>query len=306
VDHAKKPVQADRDAASRSSSSRSAHWCILQWTRIRFHGHAAESGDKTHFLPFNLGNDGHAGNPPAADGGYRTAYLWREVWQRDSLLDILGRFMHLQVEENASSPIEGIKKITKETMIFPRYHQLDAVRRLVGTAASTGRGGTTWSSIRPVRASPIPSPGWRIGLASLHDEHDAKVFDSVVVVTDRRVLDQQLQNTIYQFDHKQGVVQKIDEDTRQLVQALAGTPIIITTLQKFPFITETLDKLRGRASLPGLQISTAGKRFAVIVDEAHSSQSGESAMELKGVLNADGMQRGFGDVCGRTRAGRRG
>jgi len=109
-------------------------------------------------------------------------------------------------------------------------------------------------------------------------------------VTDRRVLDQQLQNTIYQFDHKQGVVQKIDEDTRQLVQALAnGTPIVITTLQKFPFISETLEKLR-EESLPGLSISTKDKQFAVIVDEAHSSQSGESAMELKGVLNADRLQ----------------
>ena len=87
------------------------------------------SGDKTHFLPFNLGNHGHAGNPPAADGGYRTAYLWREVWQRDSLLDILGRFMHLQIEEKRILTDEGIKKITKETMIFPRYHQLDCVRR---------------------------------------------------------------------------------------------------------------------------------------------------------------------------------
>ena len=98
------------------------------------------SGDKTHFLPFNLGNHGHAGNPPAADGGYRTAYLWREVWQRDSLLDILGRFMHLQVEEKRILTDEGISKITKETMIFPRYHQLDCVRRLVAHAREAGPG----------------------------------------------------------------------------------------------------------------------------------------------------------------------
>jgi type I restriction enzyme R subunit len=116
------------------------------------------------------------------------------------------------------------------------------------------------------------------------------VFDSVIVITDRRILDQQLQNTIYQFEHKQGVVQKIDEDTRQLVQALAnGTPIIITPLQKFPFISETLEKLRKEDHL-GINISTKDKQFAVIVDEAHSSQSGESAMELKGVLNADRIQ----------------
>src|SRR5207244_859555 len=161
------------------------------------------SGDKTHFLPFNLGDHGHVGNPPAAEGGYRTAYLWREVWQRDSRLDILGRFMHLQVEEKRILTDEGIRKTAKETMIFPRN---------------------------------------------------------------------------YQLDHKQDVVQKIDEDTRQLVQALAnGTPIVIPTLQKLPFISETLEKLH-KEDHPGLAISTKDKQCAVIVDEAHGSQSGESAM----------------------------
>ena len=248
------------------------------------------SGDKTQFLPFNLGNQGHAGNPPAADGGYRTAYLWREVWQRDSLLDILGRFMHLQIEEKRILTDEGIRKITKETMIFPRYHQLDCVRRLVRHAKAHGPG-RNYLVQNSAGSGKSNSIAWLAHhLSSLHDAADKKVFDSVIVVTDRRVLDQQLQNTIYQFDHKQGVVQKIDEDTRQLVQALAnGTPIVITTLQKFPFISETLEKLR-EESLPGLSISTKDKQFAVIVDEAHSSQSGESAMELKGVLNADRLQ----------------
>jgi len=98
------------------------------------------SGDKTHFLPFNLGDHGHAGNPAAADGSYRTAYLWREVWQRASLLDILGRFMHLQEVEKRILTDTGIKKITIETMIFPRYHQLDSVRRL-GCLRGRGRPG---------------------------------------------------------------------------------------------------------------------------------------------------------------------
>lgn len=252
------------------------------------------SGDKTHFLPFNLGNAGHAGNPPAADGGYRTAYLWREVWQKDSLLDILGRFMHLQIEDKRILTDTGIKKITRETMIFPRYHQLDSVRRLVAHARAHGPG-RNYLVQHSAGSGKSNSIAWLAHrLSSLHDAHDQKIFDSVIVVTDRRVLDQQLQNTIYQFEHKQGVVQKIDEDTRQLVQALAnGTPIIITTLQKFPFIAETLDKLR-QETPPELQggvaISTQGRQFAVIVDEAHSSQSGESAMELKGVLNASGVQ----------------
>lgn len=245
------------------------------------------SGDKTHFLPFNLGNEGHAGNPPAADAGYRTSYLWREVWQRDSLLDILGRFMHLQVEEKRILSDEGIKKITKETMIFPRYHQLDCVRRLVAHAQTHGAGRNylVQHSAGSGKSNSIAWVAHR--LSALHNAEDQKIFDSVIVVTDRRVLDQQLQNTIYQFEHKQGVVQKIDEDTRQLVRALAnGTPIIVTTLQKFPFIAETLEKLR-EEDHPGIAISTKDKQYAVIVDEAHSSQSGESAMELKGVLSAD-------------------
>lgn len=248
------------------------------------------SGDKTHFLPFNLGNLGHAGNPPAADGGYRTAYLWREVWQRDSLLDILGRFMHLQVEEKRILTDEGIRKITRETMIFPRYHQLDSVRRLVAHARAHGPG-RNYLIQHSAGSGKSNSIAWLAHrLSSLHNVEDKKVFDSVIVVTDRRVLDQQLQNTIYQFDHKQGVVQKVDEDTRQLVQALAGgTPIIVATLQKFPFIVETLEKLRQDEPY-GLDIPTKDKRFAVIVDEAHSSQSGESAMELKSVLNAEGIR----------------
>ena len=126
-------------------------------------------------------------------------------------------------------------------------------------------------------------------LSSLHDEHDDKVFHSVIVVTDRRVLDQQLQATIYQFEHKTGVVEKIDEDTQQLARALSqGTPIVITTIQKFPFISQALSTLEKKGS--GVKIDTAGKRFAVIVDEAHSSQSGETATTLKGMLNKEGIE----------------
>ena len=290
VDHAIRQYKRDRDANEPIFVFKQralVHFAVDQdqafmATRL--------SGDKTHFLPFNLGNDGHAGNPPAADGGYRTAYLWREVWQRDSLLDILGRFMHLQVEDKRILTDQGIRKITRETMIFPRYHQLDAVRSLTGHSREHGPG-HNYLVQHSAGSGKSNSIAWLAHhLASLHDGQDIKVFDSVVVITDRLVLDQQLQNTIYQFDHKQGVVQKIDEDTRQLVQALAdGTPIIITTLQKFPFIAETLEKLR-EERLPDLQIATAGKRFAVIVDEAHSSQSGEGAMELKAVLNAEGIR----------------
>ncbi len=140
VEDAKKQYKKDRDHREplfEFTKRTLVHFAVDQdevWMTTRL------SGDKTHFLPFNLGDEGHAGNPPAATGGYRTAYLWREVWQRDSLLDILGRFMHLQVEEKRILTDEGIKKITKETMIFPRYHQLDCVRRIVANHAKTWAG----------------------------------------------------------------------------------------------------------------------------------------------------------------------
>jgi len=249
------------------------------------------SGAKTFFLPFNLGANGGAGNPPAADTGYRTAYLWREVLQSDSLMDILGRFMHLQVEDKKVVTDKGIKKIRKETMIFPRYHQLDSVRKLIHHSKENGAG-RNYLVEHSAGSGKSNSIAWLAHrLSSLHDADDKKIFDTVVVITDRRVLDQQLQDTIYQFEHKQGVVQKINEDTRQLVTALStGTPIIISTVQKFPFVTETIDKINKELGEGSAAISTKGKRFAVIVDEAHSSQSGETVGELKHVLNKEGIE----------------
>ena len=287
VEHAKNQYKRDRDAKELVFDFKKrtlVHFAVDQDTVFMT---TRLSGEKTYFLPFNLGNSGHAGNPPAADGGYRTAYLWLDVWQRDSFLDIIGRFMHLEVAEKRILTDQGIKKITKETMIFPRYHQLDSVRKLVAHAREAGPG-HNYLIQHSAGSGKSNSIAWLAHrLSSLHDEGDKKVFDSVIVVTDRRILDQQLQSTIYQFDHKQGVVKKIDEDTRQLVKALAdGTPVVITTLQKFPFVAETLEKLREETS-EDIAISTKNKQFAVIVDEAHSSQSGEGAMELKGVLNAD-------------------
>ncbi len=225
------------------------------------------AGKATYFLPFNLGNGTGAGNPENP-GGYKTYYLWERVWERDSFLDILARFIHLQSEEKKG----GEKKVKKETMIFPRYHQLDSVRKLVAGAWTTGVG-HNYLVQHSAGSGKSNSIAWLAHrLASLHDNKDEKVFDSVIVITDRLVLDQQLQNTIYQFEHKQGVVQKVDIDSTQLAQALAtGTPIVITTLQKFPFVTEKIGELPAR-------------KYAVIIDEAHSSQSGESATELKGVL----------------------
>ena len=245
-------------------------------------------GSETDFLPFNRGNNHGAGNPPVA-GNWKTAYLWDEVLRADSLLEILQRFMHLEVKERQVRTDKGARTVRKETMIFPRYHQLDAVRKLVSHArlAGAGRNYLVQHSAGSGKSNSIAWLAHR--LASLHDKHDEKVFHSVVVVTDRRVLDQQLQSTIYQFEHKTGVVEKIDEDTRQLARALSqGTPIVITTIQKFPFISQALSNLEKKGL--GVTIDTAGKRFAVIVDEAHSSQSGETATALKGMLNKAGIE----------------
>ncbi len=246
------------------------------------------SGRKTFFLPFNLGYNEGAGNPPAQDEHYRTGYLWEQVLQRDSLLDILSRFMHLQVEEKKYLKDGAIKRRKSETMIFPRYHQLDVVRRLIDHSKVNGAG-KNYLVQHSAGSGKSNSIAWLAHrLSSLHTETDEKIFHSVIVITDRKVLDQQLQDTIYQFDHKQGVVQKIDEDTRQLVKALSGgTPIIITTIQKFPFVSETLEKLQEEEG--DIELTTKGKCFAVIVDEAHSSQTGETAADLREVLNRDGV-----------------
>ena len=245
-------------------------------------------GRETTFLPFNRGHEHGASNPPV-DGNWKTQYLWDEVLQADSLLEILQRFMHLEVKEKQVKTERGVRTVRKETMIFPRYHQLDAVRNLVGYARQHGSG-RNYLIQHSAGSGKSNSIAWLAHrLSSLHDENDEKIFHSVIVVTDRRVLDQQLQDTIYQFEHKTGVVEKIDENTQQLARALShGTPIVISTIQKFPFISQALSTLEQRGA--GVKIDTAGKCFAVIVDEAHSSQSGETATALKDMLNKDGIE----------------
>ena len=240
------------------------------------------AGSATFFLPFNQGDEGRAGNPPNADG-YRTSYVWEQVWQRESLLDIFARFLHLQVEDKRT---EDGKLIKKETMIFPRYHQLSAVRELVAASKIEGAG-NNYLVEHSAGSGKSNTIGWLAHrLASLHTDADEKIFDSVIVITDRRVLDKQLQDTIYQFDHRQGVVQKIDKHSGQLADALYnGVPIIISTLQKFPHVTKQLLKMAEERGDEGDNLLPR-RRCAVIIDEAHSSQSGESATDLKEVLSA--------------------
>ncbi len=243
------------------------------------------AGDATFFLPFNKGNEGGAGNPVDTQGrNYRTSYLWEEVLTPDSFMDIIARFIHLQVEEKLTD--EG-RKVKKESMIFPRYHQMQAVRKLIDASLKDGVGNNYLieHSAGSGKSNTIAWLAHR--LASLHHSNNEKVFDSVVVITDRLVLDKQLQDTIYQFEHKMGVVQKIDVNSKQLAEALENSvPIIITTLQKFPFVSRQLQKLaeeRGETSTGVLPT----KKFAVLIDEAHSSQSGETATDLKEVLGGD-------------------
>jgi type I restriction enzyme R subunit len=229
------------------------------------------AGLETDFLPFNRGirsgiHTG-AGNPPNPDG-HRTAYLWEEVLQRDSWLDILERFVHLQKTE---SEFDG-KVIKEERLIFPRYHQLDTTRKLVAHARENGPG-HRYLVQHSAGSGKSNTIAWLAHqLSSLHGAGDRPVFDSTIIVTDRRNLDKQLQDTVYQFDHKPGVVQPIDRDSDQLAAAMtAGTRIIISTLQKFPFIMKKIGTL-------------GAQRFAIIVDEAHSSTTGRAAEKLRDVL----------------------
>ncbi|MCW3109831.1 MAG: hypothetical protein JWQ09_4337, partial [Segetibacter sp.] len=245
--------------------------------------------DATYFLPFNKGNRGGAGNPiDEEDLSYKTGYLWKEVLQKDSLMDVLGKFIHLQTDEKFT---EDGRKIKKETMIFPRYHQLQAVRKMIHTSLED-EVGTNYLIEHSAGSGKSNTIAWVAHrLSSLHKTDNTKLFDSVVVITDRVVLDRQLQDTIYQFEHKKGVVLKIDKDSKQLAAALENSvPIVITTLQKFPFVTEQLRKLaeeRGEDTKGLLKT----KNYAILVDEAHSSQSGETAADLKEVLGGEDLAR---------------
>lgn len=234
-------------------------------------------GAKTFFLPFNqgsagAGNDGGAGNPANPDG-YATSHLWEVALQKDSLLDIVNKFLHLEVKEETELDARGNEvKRKKERIIFPRYHQLDSVRKVIADvrANGTGKNYLVQHSAGSGKSNSIAWTAYR--LASLFVD-DTPLFDSVVVVTDRRILDSQLQETISGFDHAIGSVVTIGKDktSADLRDAInGGARLIVSTLQKFPVIYE--------------QVESKGKRFAIIVDEAHSSQTGTSALKLKSAL----------------------
>ncbi|NJC71239.1 type I restriction endonuclease subunit R [Planosporangium thailandense] len=277
VEHAKKQYRDDRDPKELLFARRTlVHFAVdpdLVFVTTKL------DRDKTRFLPFNMGSEGPgvsggAGNPSAKPGGYRTSYLWERIWHPDTWLDLVRRFLHTEKGSD---------------LIFPRFHQWHAVLSLTDHAARHGSG-HNYLVMHSAGSGKSNTIAWLAHrLSSLHTPADpaaldakaiAKglgpnqpVFDKVIIITDRVVLDRQLQDTVFQFDHVPGVVQRIDKDSAQLATALQSetAKVVITTMQKFPFI---LDKVNG----------LKGKRFAIVVDEAHSSQSGESAAALKKVL----------------------
>lgn len=237
-------------------------------------------GPMTNFLPFNQGSngagrDGGAGNHPNPTDGYVTSYFWENVLQKDNLMDILQKFISYEKTEKKKVMPDGSTNIKKtEKIIFPRYHQLDVVRKLVRHVRENGPGHNylIQHSAGSGKSNSIAWTAYR--MASLHDSNNEAVYDSVIVVTGRRVLDQQLQATISSFDHTLGSVETIDDkkSSKDLLNAInKGKRVIVTTLQKFPVIYEQVQ-------------SAVGKRYAIIVDEAHSSQTGQSAMKLKAAL----------------------
>ncbi len=280
VDNAKLQWQYDRDA--REPAFRFNHRILAFFAVDLYEAWMATElkGPETYFLPFNQGsngpgNDGGAGNPQAEGDDYVTSYIWKDVLNKDSLLDIIQKFISLEVKKEKKKASNGYDTIvTKRRLIFPRYHQLDVVRKLIADVRVNGSGKNylIQHSAGSGKSNSIAWTAYR--LASLHDTANEPIFTSVVIVTDRRNLDAQLQETVTGFDHTLGSVCAIDEkkSSKDLRDALnAGKRIIVTTLQKFPVIYEEVD-------------DTKGKRFAIIVDEAHSSQTGQSAMKLKVAL----------------------
>lgn len=241
------------------------------------------AGPDTYFLPFNKGTkEGGAGNEvPEDENSYATGYLWQEVLQPDALLNILARFMHLQIEEKEDW--QG-KKVRKETMIFPRYHQWDVVEKLVDAAKVEGPG-NKYLIQHSAGSGKSNSIAWTAHqLSSLYDARGNKTFHSVIIVTDRTVLDDQLQETIYQFEHVDGVVGRINRSegdgskSEKLAHALeTSQPIIIVTIQTFPHVLKAIED----------STSLKGRNYAIIADEAHSSQTGSTARQLKEVLMLD-------------------
>ena len=232
-------------------------------------------GPATEFLPFNIGNNGGKGNPVNPQGSHRTAYLWEQVWERESWLEILGRYLIVQRDKQ--------KRVEK--IVFPRFHQLDVTRKLQAAVLRDGPGGK-YLVQHSAGSGKTNSIAWTAHfLAELHDASHQKVFDTVLVVSDRNVIDSQLQEALFDFQRTTGVVATITGEgsskSGELAAALAGDKkIVVCTIQTFPFALEAVRTLA----------AAKDKRFAVIADEAHSSQTGEAASQLKAVLSPEELR----------------
>ena len=243
------------------------------------------AGQETFFLPFNMGRDGGAGNP-VVQGTSSTSYMWERVWDRDAWLNIIGKFLHVEIKDDID-PITGAKS-KKTTLLFPRFHQWELVTDLLATVKAEGLG-HRYLGQHSAGSGKTNSISWTAhGLATLHDDSNEKVFDSVIVITDRNVLDDQLQAAIKQIEGIDGTVGRINIDEAHragqtsksglLAQELmSGRLIIIVTMQTFPFAMAEIAANKG----------LAGKKFAIIADEAHSSQTGRTSQQLRRVLTAE-------------------
>lgn len=268
VEHAKHQYKTDRQPNDKLFGFRRAlvHFAVdnslvYMTTRIE--------GMKTYFLPFNRGYNNGAGNPPV-ENNFASCYLWEDVLTKDSLTELIARFMHIVVEKKKDPNTGWVSK--KERLLFPRYHQRDVVCKLVADARQNGAG-KDYLIQHSAGSGKSNSIAWTAHhLSDLHNADDRKVFDKIIIITDRRVLDRQLRDTVRQFEQQRDVVKGVTTSS-ELREALEDkTKIIVSTLQKFPVIAEDVARV-------------SGKTFAVIVDEAHSSQSGESTKALKQTLS---------------------
>ncbi|MEE4208463.1 MAG: DEAD/DEAH box helicase family protein, partial [Parvularcula sp.] len=236
------------------------------------------AGENTFFLPFNKGFDGHGGNPPRSDGEYPVAYFWEEICQRDTWLRILHSFVY--VEKKDVVDLKGNWSV-KETLIFPRFHQLDAVNSMVADAKEKGPG-HSYLCEHSAGSGKTSTIAWTAhDLVKLRTDDGKPIFHKAIIVTDRNVLDGQLQDAVQQIDHQRGLIAAIDREgtskskSQQLTEAmLDNTPIIVVTIQTFPYAMEAILT----------ESSLKDKGFAVIIDEAHSSQTGSTASKLQATL----------------------
>ncbi len=279
VEHAMKQLKSDRDPREQlfKFNERVAVYFAVDPDEVFMTTKLDK--EKTYFLPFNKGNNGGKGNPLSYDDNYRTHYLWENILTPDSLLDILYRFIFIKKDDIKDSNGETISE--RQMLIFPRFHQLDVVRELEADVAQklVGHNYLIQHSAGSGKTNSISWLAHR--LAKLHNEDNESIFSSVIVITDRRVLDKQLQDAVYQLEHKAGMVEPIDKDSAQLVRAINNeTRIIITTLQKFPFILEKV-------------VGLERKKYAVIIDEAHSSQGGKASTALTNVLSDKTLEAAY-------------